>query len=281
MELRLKSVGTLDIAHTLSVLSIHSLPAQEEIDTRTAEVHRILRIEDTLVDVYLRLDDSGISVIHDAPASLVPRLQATIDHWFGLTQDTATAHASFSDLAGFKELSEAYPNLRLISYPDPFEALATTVIGQQVSLAAARTLAGRYVEHLGEEHPSGLRAFPTARATASLSPGEIQSIIRCPLARATTLHTVSTWYQDCGQDLVHQPTEFLSQLLSLRGVGPWTRDYMALRGLRDPQIFLDSDLVVRRALKNLAMPDFSSSSLPADSKYLATLLLWAYDAEKR
>jgi len=281
MSLYLEASGTLDIEHTLSVLRLHSLPVQERIDPATAEVHRVIRVDGYLINLRLTLDPSGISVDHDAPAELIPRLQSIIDHWFGLSQDTSTAYEALTRLPGIKALAAAFPDLRLISYPDPFEALATTVIGQQVSLAAARTLAGRFVERLGEAHPSGLYAFPTAEATAALSATETQSIIRCPLARATTLHTVSAWYRDHGQALVHEPAEFLTQLLSLRGVGPWTRDYMALRGLRDPKIFLDSDLVVRRALKNSKIPQATSESIPADAGYLATLLLWAYDSRHR
>lgn len=281
MTLRLEAAGTLDIVHALSVLRLHSLPAQERIEPSTAEVRRILRVGGHLIDVHLALDPSGISVEHDAPAILVPSLQTIINHWFGLQQDTSPAYESLAKMPGLDAMAASFPNLRLISYPDPFEALATTVIGQQVSLAAARTLAGRYVEHLGEAHASGLRAFPTAEATSALSAPEIQSIIRCPLARAATLHAVSQWYLECGESLVHRPTEFLTQMLSLRGVGPWTRDYMALRGLRDSQIFLDSDLVVRRALKNSSILPVIRESLPAGAGYLATLLLWAYDSEHR
>ncbi|UYQ78154.1 AlkA protein [Glutamicibacter sp. JL.03c] len=281
MRLRLEAEGTLDIAHALSVLSLHSLPGQEIINFGRGEVHRILRIEDHLIDARLTLDPSGICVDHDAPLELLPRLQAVIIHWLGLEQDTTGAYQALSEMSGFRSLAAAFPHLRLISYPDLFEALATTVIGQQVSLAAARTLAGRYVEHLGEAHPSGLRAFPTAESTASLNPTEIQAIIRCPLSRAATLHNVASWYLDDGQELGQRPDEFLGQLLSLRGVGPWTRDYMALRGLRDPMIFLDSDLVVRRALKDLGMAPGTSASLPEGSGYLATLLLWAHDSAYR
>ncbi|WP_349931250.1 hypothetical protein ABNP34_02960 [Glutamicibacter mishrai] len=281
MRLRLEAAGTLDITHALSVLSLHSLPAQENINSGRAEVHRVLRIEDHLIDTRLTLDASGISVDHDAPMELLPQLQTVIIHWFGLEQDASGAYQALSEMQGFKSLAVAFPHLRLISYPDLFEALATTVIGQQVSLAAARTLAGRYVDHLGDAHPSGLRAFPTAEATASLNPAEIQAIVRCPLSRAATLHTVASWYLDDGQELGQRPDEFLGQLLSLRGVGPWTRDYMALRGLRDPKIFLDSDLVVRRALKDLGIAPGAGAFLPVGTGYLATLLLWAHDSVNR
>lgn len=280
MTLRLTVSGMLDVTHTLAVLRLHSLPGQEEIDEAAAQVHRILRFDDHLVEVHVALNPDAVIVQHDAPAKLLPKLRSTIDHWFGLTQDTSSAYASLQTLPSFARLAQESDHLRLISYPTIFEALATTVIGQQVSLAAARTLAGRYVENLGELHQSGLRAFPTAQATASLEPAQIQSIIRCPLARATTLYTVAHWYQDFGQHLIHDHEQFLTQLLALRGVGPWTRDYMALRGLRAPEIFLDTDLVVRRALNNLGVSENELKDLPSQAGYLATLLLWHHDSRQ-
>lgn len=279
MTFRLESSGVLDVAHALRVLKLHSLPGQEEIDDTAAQVHRVLRLNHHLVEVRLTLEPTGIVIEHDAPDSSIPELRATADHWFGLSQDSAIDYASLQPLPTFARLSQTSGHLRLISYPSVFEALATTVIGQQVSLAAARTLAGRYVENLGELHPSGLRVFPTAHDTAAVEPVQIQSMIRCPLARATTLHTVATWYQQIGQHLVDDRQQFLTQLISLRGVGPWTRDYMALRGLREPTIFLDSDLVIRRALSALGTSEDELRNLPLEARYLATILLWNHDSQ--
>jgi len=278
MTLHLASTGTLDVEHTLRVLKLHSLPSQERIDESTAQVHRVLRLDDHLVEVRLTLQTTGVSIEHDAPNDLVPKLRTTIDRWLGLSQDTSCAYASVHEQPTLARLARASNNLRLISYPTIFEALATTIIGQQVSLAAARTLAGRYVEKLGELHPCGLRTFPTAQVTASLDPLQLQAIIRCPLARATTLHTVASWYQNFGRQLAGQDQQFLAQLLALRGVGPWTKDYMALRGLRMPDVFLTSDLVIRRAIINADVRQQDIDRLPTPARYLATLLLWDYDA---
>lgn len=278
MELRLPATGTLDPGHALAVLALHSLPAQERLDPAAAQVQRILQVQGHLVEVSLRPDAFGVSLTHDAPPESVARLTGIINHWLGLQQDTSAAYAALGALPGYQPLAMAFPHLRLISYPDPFEALATTVIGQQVSLAAARTLGGRYVDALGQPHNSGLRAFPSAAATAACTPAELQQIIRCPLSRAVTLQSVAEWFELSGQFLLGDAPAFLDQLQALRGVGPWTRNYMALRGLRDPEIFLDSDLVVRRALGKLRDGGAVVAPPPRGAGYLATLLLWSFDA---
>lgn len=281
MDLQLPAAGVFDTAHALAVLKLHSLPAQEELDEQALRIRRVLQVGGGLVEVRISLNHAGLAAVHDAAAACEPQLAAILDHWFGLSQDTAPAYAQLAALPQFQPLAQRFPHLRLISYPDMFEALATTVLGQQVSLAAARTLGNRYVAALGQAHPSGLRTFPTAQQTASCSPLELQKLIRCPLARATTLHMVAAWYHSTGSQLLQRPSTFLAELMALRGVGPWTRDYVALRGLCDPGVFLGSDLVVRRALRSLEAEVPIGASLPAGSSFLATLLLWAHDAQQR
>lgn len=278
MELRLPATRTLDVGHALSVLALHSLPAQERLDTGAAQIQRVLQVQGSLVEISLKLDPAGVTLSHDAPPDSVDQLTRIINQWLGLQQDTGAAYEALAALPGYQSLAMAFPHLRLISYPDAFEALATTIIGQQVSLAAARTLGGRYVGAVGELHSSGLRAFPSAAATAACTPEELREIIRCPLSRAVALQAVAEWFEFSGQFLLGDAPAFLEQLQSLRGVGPWTRNYMALRGLRDPEIFLDSDLVVRRAMGKLRDRGEAVAAPPRGAGYLATLLLWSFDA---
>lgn len=278
MDMHLPATGTLDVSHALAVLKLHSLPVQERLDEPAARLQRVLQVKGRLVEVTLELTPSGIRLSHDAPTEFSPHISEVINYWFGLQQDTSDSYEALNAISCYRSLAAAFPSLRLISYPDHFEALATTVIGQQISLAAARTLGGRYVGALGQLHSSGLRAFPTASATAACTPEELREIIRCPLARATTLHTVAAWFQAHGQLLLSNGPEFLDELQGLRGVGPWTRNYVALRGLRDPEIFLESDLVVRRALRKLHDSGLAVSPPPVGTGSLATLLLWSFDA---
>jgi 3-methyladenine DNA glycosylase/8-oxoguanine DNA glycosylase len=115
---------------------------------------------------------------------------------------------------------------------DPFEAAVRAIVGQQVSVAGARTLLSRLTESYGEKVGS-CRLFPSAERLASARLGGM------PKARCETLKQLAQAVAG-GAD----PVEALE---GLRGVGPWTRGYVALRA-GDPDAFPDGDLGLLRAL---------------------------------
>jgi len=121
------------------------------------------------------------------------------------------------------------------------------IIGQQVSLAAARTFAGRLVAAHGAP-VDDLRAFPDAAALARLGPDEIQQCAGLTRARASTLHQAALRWADgpllAGLDV----GEARRMLLAMPGIGPWTADYLLVRALQHPDAFAPGDLVARRAL---------------------------------
>lgn len=162
-------------------------------------------------------------------------------HWLGLAQDGTAGLRRLSRDPLLGACARRHPHLRLISYPDFFEALVTTVLGQQISTRAARTLALRLVTALGVEHASGFHAFPEAARVAGTSVPDLVSIIRCPASRAATLQRVAQWYLDFGPSMKAPVPQLRQSLLALKGVGPWTVDYVALRGLRARRVFLASD----------------------------------------
>jgi AraC family transcriptional regulator, regulatory protein of adaptative response / DNA-3-methyladenine glycosylase II len=139
---------------------------------------------------------------------------------------------------------------------DGAELAVRAVLGQQVSVAGARTLAGRLTAALGAplaEPDLGLtHAFPTAAAIAAADPATL------PLTRARGWALVTlcgaladgTLTLDPGAD--RDATR--ERLLTLPGIGPWTVEYVAMRALGDPDAFPATDLGVRRALERLGTP---------------------------
>jgi AraC family transcriptional regulator of adaptative response / DNA-3-methyladenine glycosylase II len=134
------------------------------------------------------------------------------------------------------------------------------VIGQQVSVTGARTIAGRLVRLAGEAiaDPIGgiTHLFPTPEALIALAehdpaafamPGNRRRAL-VALAEALRSGTVTI---DPGTD----PAELRAALVQLPGIGPWTAEYVAMRALRDPDAFMPSDLGVRRAARALGQPD--------------------------
>lgn len=149
-----------------------------------------------------------------------------------------------------RPLVEAAPGLRSPGTSDPHELAVRAVLGQQITVAAARTLAGRLVVAYGKPlaAPDGglTHLFPEADALASAPLGELGM----PESRRATLRTVAEAVADgtvaleTGAD--RDGTE--RALLALRGVGPWTAGYVRMRALGDPDVFLDGDAGVRHGL---------------------------------
>jgi AraC family transcriptional regulator of adaptative response / DNA-3-methyladenine glycosylase II len=165
-------------------------------------------------------------------------------------------HAVFDALKAdplIGELVREHPGRRVPGHVDPHELAVRAVLGQQVSVAGAATLAARLTMQHGERlsAPRGAvtHLFPTAHALASADPDQIamprsRKNALLTLARALAAGEVSL---DAGADR----NEARRKLVELPGIGPWTAEYVAMRALRDPDAFLASDLGVRRALERL------------------------------
>lgn len=118
-----------------------------------------------------------------------------------------------------------------------FEAGIRAVLGQQISVTAAKKLVQQLVHELGD--PLGdKRLFPSPAAIAS---SEL-SFLKIPGSRKQTLRNLADHY------LTHLNPDEGKDWLALKGIGPWTTDYAKMRGLSDPDIFLGGDLGVKKAL---------------------------------
>jgi AraC family transcriptional regulator of adaptative response / DNA-3-methyladenine glycosylase II len=150
-------------------------------------------------------------------------------------------------------LVRAAPGLRVPGTVDGAELAVRAVLGQQVSVAAARAAAGHLTRALGEplsEPDGGLtHLFPAPAAIAAADP----ALLPGPGRRRETLRRLAGLL--AGGEIALDPgsdrAETAARLLEVPGVGPWTEQYIAMRGLCDPDAFLPSDLGVRRALERI------------------------------
>jgi AraC family transcriptional regulator of adaptative response / DNA-3-methyladenine glycosylase II len=150
----------------------------------------------------------------------------------------------------------AHPGRRLPGSVDGFELAVRAVLGQQVSVAGARTIAGRLVRSFSKPltSPDGdlTHVFPEPAALVDADLGALgiqrsrQETLRA-LARSVESNDLVL---DSGADRL----EVAAKLQALRGVGPWTTSYVVMRALGDPDVFLATDLGVRRALERLGQP---------------------------
>ena len=178
------------------------------------------------------------------------------------------------------------PGRRVPGSADGDELAFRAVLGQQVSVAGARTLAGRLVARCGEPLPEALAAvgdepthlFPGPHAVA----GTVLEGLGVPKARRETLRTLARAL--AGGGIVLDPgserEEVERRLLELRGIGPWTASYVAMRALGDPDAFLPSDLGVRKAIWRLGNGSTRQSVAAVAERWrpwraYATQHLWA------
>lgn len=145
------------------------------------------------------------------------------------------------------------PGLRVPGAWDPFELAVRAILGQQVSVRGATTLSGRLVEKFGRPlpgaDPSGPhRLFPTPAILADADiasigmPGKRAEALR-ELARRVRDEELPLSWGDCA-------IESHAAMTAIPGIGDWTAQYVAMRALGQPDVFLPGDLGVRRALAN-------------------------------
>ena len=153
-------------------------------------------------------------------------------------------------------LVRATPGLRVAGGVDGDELAIRTVVGQQVSVAGACTVLGRIVAEHGTPVDTGIpgltHLFPRAAALAAIDPGTLPM----PRAKGRALVGLATALAG-GEVALDRGTDrgaVRERLLALPGIGPWTVGYVALRALGDPDVFLPTDVGVRRALTALGRP---------------------------
>jgi len=150
-------------------------------------------------------------------------------------------------------LAQKHPGMRVPGAFDGFEVAVRAILGQQVTVAAARTVAGRFAAALGDPVDTPFSAlttvFPTAARVAETPPGSIARL-GMPGARARTVIALARAVAD--GNLVLMPNAdieaTLDRLRALPGVGEWTAQYIAMRALAWPDAFPHTDLGVMKAL---------------------------------
>lgn len=181
------------------------------------------------------------------------------------------------------------PGRRVPGAADGFELAVRAVIGQQVSVAGARTVAARLVEAADDTlpEPSGTltHLFPTPEALADLAASD-PGAYAMPASRRRALSALAEAVSigavviDPGAD----PQELRRSLVALPGIGSWTAEYVAMRALRDPDAFMPTDLGIRRGAHALGLPDDPAQLVAASEGWrpwrsYAMAHLWAVPAQ--
>ena len=280
--LRLPHRAPFDADGLLAFLAPRSVPGVEEVVDRV--YRRSMRLPHGAGVVELEPADGHVRArymlddLKDLGAA-VQRTRALLD----LDSDPHAVLAVLGSDPLLAALVASAPGRRVPGHVHAHELAVRAVLGQQVSVAGAGTLAARLVEAHGERLSrsagSVTHLFPAVETIAALDPG----CLPMPRSRSTALITLARSLAD--GELVLDPGadrhEARNNLLALQGVGPWTAEYIAMRGLRDPDAFLPTDLGVRHALTQLGHDSRPAAAVRLAERWrpyraYALTYLWSY-----
>lgn len=252
ITLRLGYRPPLAAASLLRALRAHAVPGLERVAADEAVHTRVVMGPGgpAIARVEFGADDGSLELtLRPADPRDVAHLVLAIRRWLDLDADPRPVAAVLGADPLLAPLVAARPGLRVLGSPDGFECAVLAVLGQQVSLAAARTFAGRLVTAYGRPAADGLSGFPDAAELAEADPARLRESVGITRARAASVQALATAARD-GLDLSPRANRrrTRARLLSLPGVGSWTADVLAVRALGDRDAFVAGDLVLRRAL---------------------------------
>ncbi|RZL36874.1 MAG: DNA-3-methyladenine glycosylase 2 family protein [Rubrivivax sp.] len=281
-RLRLSYRQPYDVAGVLTFLAPRAIAGIETVEegavTRSlALIHAGQRHAGWLRVGFERAGEVAVELspaLWPAVGSLLPRLR----RWLDLDADPDAIAAALG--AG------SVPGQRLPGCLDSFELSVRAVLGQQVTVAAARTLAGRFVARFGAELPAAEQApqgcqwlFPTAERIAAATRDEIASLGIIGRRADSLIALARAWPTLAFARGEGSPEAASEQLTQIPGIGPWTVGYMLMRGWSWPDAFPPGDVVLRKALSAEGMPLSPNAYLAAAERYrpfrsYAVLHLW-------
>ncbi|MFO0827218.1 MAG: AlkA N-terminal domain-containing protein [Phycisphaerales bacterium] len=238
----------------LEFLAAHRIPGVESIDAHSYA--RTLEIDGHRGWMRVTHDAGHHRLLVEVADSLAPVISAVLQRVRSLLDTDARSDAIDAHLARDARLRPsviATPGLRVPGTIDGFELGWRTILGQQVSVRAATTVSGRVAASLGSACATPVRGLhlvsPTPGAMAAASDATYRSIgLTATRLRSLRAFAALAMQQSFSIDTGVPPSQLESRLSPCFGIGRWTLDYLAMRGLRWPDAFPGTDLVLARSL---------------------------------
>jgi len=261
IDLVLPYRGPLDAGGIFAWMTARALPGVEEATPTSFSRH--LRMAGGPAWFEVRQDAAERLHLRARVAQLgdLAPLVATVRRVFDLDADPIAIDEALAAHPELAPLVARTPGIRVPGSADPHEMLIRAMIGQQITVVAARTALSGLAEALGERTENGL-LFPTMAAIAERG----AEVLRGPAARIRAITGAAAALADGSLRLTvgDDGAEQRAALLAMPGVGPWTADYVRMRVLGDPDILLPGDVALRAGA--------AASGLPGDPK---PLIAWA------
>lgn len=265
LHLRLPAREPFDAAGVLDWLTAHAIPGMER--SANGEYERVLRLPGGPAWFAARPNSGGAQAragvdirIRLGRLSDLPALVSHVRALFDLDADPIAVDTVLGGIPELRAAVLATPGIRVPGTVDAHELVIRAIMGQQVTVASARTALARLVAELGEPAPDGiapgLRLFPTMSAIAEHS----AAVLRGPRRRIDSIVRVAAALSE-GSLAVDRGVglpQLRDSLLALPGVGPWTAGYIALRVRQHPDLLLPEDVALRAGARRLGLPTEAS-----------------------
>ncbi len=266
IALRLRTRAPFDAVAIRAHLEAHAVPGRDLVDADGSTAHAVdvpggtavVRIDWSEVPPSAAQTRDGVTAVGIPVVLTLPQLTdtmpaiQTVRRLLDLDADPAQIADAFARDPLLADLVIRRPGLRLPAAREPHEFALGTVLGQQVSLAAARTLQGRLAAAFarpGVQAVPGFLAEPDPELIAGCEAAQLRDRLGLTRARAETLRSLAAALAS-GLDLGPgaDRDRARAELAAMRGIGPWTVEIIALRALGDPDAYPSGDLILRRAL---------------------------------
>jgi len=254
LALRLDYRAPYDWADVIGFLRGRAIPGVEQVTDDA--YRRVVHLGGHVGEIEVRPATDRDALLLSVSTALLPVLMplvVRVRRMFDLDAHPGAIAAVLGPDKKLAPLLRKRPGLRVPGAIDPFEASIRALLGQQVSVAAATTLAGRFAARFGAPHRTESSAlhsrFPTAAEVVAAGIDAIAKV-GLPGKRAAAIHNFARLV-DTGEIVLDAACEldaFVAQLVELPGIGPWTANYLAMRALHVPDAFPAADLGVQKAL---------------------------------
>lgn len=253
IQLSLSYRPPFDWASLLRFYKTHAVSGIEWVDENSYE--RVFKIDKTLGAFRVTHLPEKSRLLLETTLNQTQnlwRIAQTVRHMFDLDSDPILIANAFSQCSTLGKLVIKYPGIRLPRGWDPYETAVCAILGQLVSTEQASRLAEQLVQGYGEKVKNPFTnqtsyLFPTPKVLANADLNRVGTTS----ARKASIQALSKLVieKKIKLESVQDPAEFRETLLSIKGIGPWTTEYVALRAIGDTDAFPATDLILRQVLE--------------------------------
>ena len=280
--IRLPYREPFDFEGMLAFLSMRAIPQIESISSDSYA--RSLLIDGESGVLRVKQDRENSCLVCQVDLSNTRPLMKIVEKvkgLFDLDADPAEINQGLCENGDLVNLVSENPGQRLPGSWDPFEIAVRAIVGQQVSVKGATTVMSRIVDSYGE-HFGETICFPTPESLAGLSVDKLSM----PNSRAQAIKDMSAAVVRGDIDLSRSGSteQLMREMTNIKGIGPWTAQYVTMRALNDPDAFLHTDLVILKVATSLFGIDSEKAMYKRAEAWrpwraYARMHLWRYAAK--